>query len=235
MSNFADESSLISSPRSKVTQTGWFLIVLVLLQTAWDLSASLVPHLQALSWRSATGICVLAEIAILAYCLRTKNQFLFKLNIICVIAGMVELVADWWLVVRTQTLIYEPTGPRIWESPAYMPLAWAVVLTELAYFGEFLRSKMKLGWAMFFSAVAGGSLIPAYESIALGANWWVYQNTPMFVSAPYYIILGEAIVGASFPLWVRTVRTDSMAMILIKGVGLGLWIWVAYALAYPLF
>ncbi len=53
--------------------------------------------------------------------------------IVAIVAGWVELLADWWLVSKTGTLVYYPGGPFILRSPLYMPFAWGIVLIQTAY------------------------------------------------------------------------------------------------------
>ncbi len=49
--------------------------------------------------------------------------------------------------------------------------------------------------ASIIIGIVGGIIIPIYEHSAKGACWWVYNDwTHEFWNAPYYIILGEALI-----------------------------------------
>ncbi|GAB3257315.1 hypothetical protein GCM10027347_19690 [Larkinella harenae] len=54
------------------------------------------------------------------------DSFLRKLLVLGLIAGIGELLADWWLVDTTGTLVYPNKESMLIRSPFYMPFAWAV-------------------------------------------------------------------------------------------------------------
>ncbi|MFN3195228.1 MAG: DUF6989 domain-containing protein [Chlorobiota bacterium] len=128
------------------------------------------------------------------YWLITKDKVFEKLIVFAITAGIVELFADAYLVSITDTLVYPKPEPMIWDSPAYMPFSWAVVLIQIGYISSLFKDK--LGWwkdgllMVAFSAM----LIPLYENFAIHAGWWSYQNAVMWADVPAYIYIAEGLL-----------------------------------------
>ncbi|MBL8954008.1 MAG: hypothetical protein JNK82_24740 [Myxococcaceae bacterium] len=159
-----------------------------------------------------------------------KNLLVFGL-----FAGLTELAADWWLVSVTKTLHYEPWGPFIIDSPAYMPMSWAGILLSMGFFGWVVSKKYGLAKGMLFSTVVTGIYVPIYEGLAHYAGWWTYTGVPMLGVVPWYIIIGEALVGAVMtPLVMFVLDERGLVAAAFAGVAAGLWIWAAYFIAMVL-
>ena len=157
-----------------------------------------------------------------------KNLLVFGLA-----GGVTELAADWWLVSKTFTLHYAPWGPFLIESPAYMPLSWTGMLLSMGFLGWVVSRKHGLAVGTLVSAVVSGIYIPTFEGLAHRAGWWTYDNCNRLGVVPWYIILGETLIGALLPLLVAGVVTKGRGVIgwALLGVVAGLWIWVSYAIA----
>ena len=123
--------------------------------------------------------------------------------LIGLVAGWVELVADWWLV-RTGTLVYPSGEPMIWASPAYMPFAWTVVLVQIGAIGCWFKQRHGMLSATLITALLSGINIPIYEHLAKRSQVWFYQDTPMIFNAPYYVILAEFILALPL-VWIGVV------------------------------
>jgi hypothetical protein len=206
-----------------------------------NISASLIPSTKW--WKSAVFAVALNLSLYAAYTARYRDWKLLRWLVVVVVAGFVELVADWWLVMRagpildgvqTGNLIYGEM-PKIWKSPAYMPLAWAGVLVQIMALGVWLRGRLGMVKATLITALIGGINIPVYEMIARWAEWWIYVHVPMAVkNAPWYIIVGEFL--CCLPLvWigVRAERARVDRLILL-GVLAGAGIFVAYWVAFQM-
>ncbi len=150
-----------------------------------------------------------------------------------VAAGFTELIADWWLVNRTGSLVYAPGEPMLVASPMYMPFAWALVMMQLGVVAHWLRENFSVAKAALIAGLIGGVNIPLYESLARAADWWIYQKTPMLLGAPYYIILGEVLIVVPL-VWLADwlVRMGPVKGGIILGIVEGLVILVAYMIAW---
>ena len=152
-----------------------------------------------------------------------------------IVSGFAELLADYWLVKGINDLTYAGTEPMLVVSPAYMPFAWAVILTQIGYIGWRLAKQIKLLKASLIVGLIGGIIIPFYEHSAKGAGWWFYNDwTHEFWNAPYYIILGEALICLVLP-WIFQ-KIENKKWLLALGFGLlnGIWILASYYISYLL-
>lgn len=151
------------------------------------------------------------------------------------VTGFSELLADYWLVKGINDLVYASPEPMLVASPAYMPFAWAVILTQIGFIGWRLATLFNLVKASIIVGIMGGVIIPFYEHSAKGAAWWVYNDwAHEFWNAPYYIILGEALICLVLP-WVF-LKIEQKKWLLALGLGLlhGIWIFISYYLSYLL-
>lgn len=167
------------------------LFTLVLLLTLNVLSA-----IFTLGWKSVAFNTALILALDVAFIVRYRDRTLLAWLVFGLVAGFAELPADAWLVAGTDSLVYPPDEPMLWDSPAYMPFSWAMVLIQLGVIADALRKKFSLLTASVLIAVIGGINIPIYEHLAHEGNWWSYRDTPMLFAAPYYVILAEAILAA---------------------------------------
>lgn len=142
------------------------------------------------------------NLSLFAYCLlRGRDKALARLLAAAAVFGLVELLADFLCVRSTKTLDYSPA--RSWmilESPWWMPLSWGLVAVQVGVLGE--RSVARFG-QVHGAALSGGLgalLIPFYEEMAYGAQWWRYQDCWMWGHTPVYIIVAEALIGAALAL-----------------------------------
>ncbi len=135
------------------------------------------------------------------YWLITKDELFERLIVFGLAAGLVELIADAYLVDITNTLVYPQPEPTLWCSPAYMPFSWAVVLIQIGYISWLIDGKIgpwKDGIAMIlFSAI----LIPLYENWAIHGGWWWYQNAKMIGDVPIYIYIAEGLLMFTVPFF----------------------------------
>ena len=149
------------------------------------------------------------------------------------IAGFVELAADRWLVERLGVLVYAPGGPFVLSSPLYMPFAWGGMLQAGLLLGLWLERRWSLPVACLCTAVLFGLYLPLFEHLAHGSSWWSYRRTPLLAgTTPWFIVLGEILIGASLPLFARWLARDKRRWSPLVGVAAGIWIGVAYALAW---
>lgn len=172
-------------------------------------------------------------IALTTYAFLRQDRFLKKLLLFGIIAGIIELFADNWLVNGIQLLIYPRNEAMIWASPAYMPFAWAVVLIQVGYLG-YLISKVhgiKLGSMATFGI--GLVFIPVFEFLAKYAGWWEYVTTDkMILHTPYFIILGEGLICLLLPLIFFKEWKLKWWYSLLLGLFAGIWIYFCYFVAY---
>lgn len=185
-------------------------------------------------WTGAGFNTALVSLIYLVYAVRARNPMLTHFLVLALVAGWAELAADWWLVVKTESLVYA-AGPKIVESPVYMPFAWMLVLAQVGLVGQWLRTRLSTWPAALLTGAFAGLNIPSYESLAKFAEWWYYRDTPMILNAPYYIILGEFLIGVPLVfmgLW--HAKDPKVHFAVLLGVVEGLVIWVAYRIAWGL-
>jgi hypothetical protein len=197
-----------------------------------SLAGSIISAVIDGGWISATVLNVAMDLLILWYIISHKDGLLGRLLLMGIAGGMVELMfADPWAV-RSGTLVYAGDGPFIIDSPLYMPLGWAYVLLQIGYISWWVWKQKGLFASVAVAVLLGGTNIPVYEMLAKAAHWWYYQNVPMVFGAPYYVILGEALIGLALPFIVRPVATKAIGWSLVFGIVLGVWTWVSAIIAF---
>jgi hypothetical protein len=184
-----------------------------------------------LTWRSGFALALGMFILLSAFAVFKKDIFLQKLLVFGIAAGIVELLADCWLVRSTGTLVYPNDEPMIACSPLYMPFAWAVILVQIGYLGWLISNKEKMWISMLCSLVIGFAVIPLFEYWAKGAGWWYYENCKMIYNTPWYIILGEGLICSMLPLFFKHIFLRKHAFQVVLGIVEGLWIWASYFIA----
>lgn len=160
-----------------------------------------------------------------------RSVKLRRIFVLATVAGVIELGADYFLVSIAGTLVYPKSLPLIIKSPLYMPLAWAIVTTQLGYLALQLVSVEKRKAA---SVVPGGiamSLIWFYETGASIAGIWEYTKAPlcMLGQAPVFIIVAEGIMFSTLFYFVERSKP------VIAGIGFGLVIISSYIISYYMF
>jgi len=197
---------------------------------------SVVSSLLRLGWESAAAIVVVVDAAYIAFIVRWGDRLLLRILVLAFFAGCVELIADWYAVDATRTLIYPKGEPFIARSPLYMPLAWVAVLVQLGYIGWWLSERRSLLFAAIVTGIIGGINIPIYEHLARRAGWWHYRlkRVPSLFDAPWYIIGAEFLIAIVLPPLVVFAARRLTAWSSFVGVALGLWMWLATALAFAL-
>jgi len=185
-------------------------------------------------YQSAFFLAVGMYAILLTFAFVTSDDYLKKLLIFGLIAGVVELIADKWLVQNIQSLVYPENEPKLWCSPNYMPFAWAVVLVQVGYLGWLISTKEKMIEAMILCLIIGICFIPVFEQCAYFANWWYYNPCKMLFNTPWYIIVSEGLICFFLPVMFFYMSRRRWLMPVLFGIGEGLWIFVSYFLMYNL-
>jgi hypothetical protein len=212
-----------------ITRDDWLLFAVNALGLVWagiDAALGLGP------W-SAWACVALTSALYLAHVQWRQRDILKNLLVFGLAAGLTELGADWWLVSKTHTLHYAPWGPFLIDSPAYMPLSWAGILLSMGFLGWVVSRAKGLVVGSAVAALVSGLYVPTFEALAHSAGWWTYDNCNRLGVVPWYIIVGEALIGAAMPVLVSgVVRTGSgFVGWALRGVIAGVWIGVAYFIA----
>jgi hypothetical protein len=182
-------------------------------------------------WKSLAATVFFILLLDVIYLAVYRDRVLAHWMVFALVAGWVELIADWYLITQTRTLVYPPEL-MIWKSPAYMPFDWAVVLIQLGVLSTWLRQRCGLLWGTVLTGLVGGIFIPFYEHLARQADWWSYHDTPMFWYVPYYIVLAEFLLSVPLVLMDRLVEGRSLLCSALLGVVEGLVILGAAVIAY---
>lgn len=208
----------------------WVIGGSLLLTLLWDGVCSLFGP----GWIAACIIVGIDWLIFIVYVLSCRDYLVGRLMLFAVVAGWVELLADRWLIVVTETLVYQPGGPFVVNSPLYMPFAWGVVLVQTAYVGWRILKSLGLVPAILLTSLLGTATIPVYEWWAKGAVWWYYRYARMWGVVPFYIILGEFLITGGLVLLLYLLEERPWWVALLFGVVQGLWIWVCYVVAFVL-
>lgn len=146
------------------------------------------------------------------------------------IGGLLELLGDHFLVHIAGTLVYPSGYPFLLSSPAYMPFAWAILITFMGYLGIRLREEVGTTAAYVGPAIFAFVAESGYESLASQGGGWVYTHAPLgwIGHAPLFIVIAEAAMFLTAYYWVQRSA-------LIGGLGIGLTINVAYVGVYYAF
>lgn len=154
---------------------------------------------------TAFGITVLLVFALLVVGQRaTGNPRLAWLLVFGLMAGIVELWADWVHVTQIHSLVYtDYFGFRLLASPSYMPLGWCVTAVQFGYFALRLAERLP-GWiTVLLLSLVGLGIPPWYEQLAAPAHAWHYaaqgpmlSNTPFWIIATYGICMFAIASGA---------------------------------------
>ncbi len=201
---------------------------------ALQVSAHALAAHQAAGWQSAyivDAICIVF-LVVLIVTVREARPLLWRLFIVGGIAGVCELFTDYAGQRIIPSLSYPAHEPFIWTSPAYMPIAWLVVLTPLGYLAWRAASLFGRRWAVPLTAIAGAILVPFYEEMAFRAGWWRYVPNHNIAHVPAYVILFEGLVVAVLPNLLRRMEQFSLRGLCIRGIIIGVWMPVAALLAW---
>jgi hypothetical protein len=161
------------------------------------------------------------------YAIIFKDALLGRFLLFVACAGFTELAADAWAVDKN-TLYYPHNQPILWDSPAYMPFSWIVVLLQVGFIGYLISQKVKMVYASIIMILIGTGLVPLYDHLAITASWWHYQNTCMFwiTQVPYYAIFAEGLLMGSVPPLFKKCETAPWWQIPLLGIFQGLLILV---------
>jgi len=120
----------------------------------------------------------------------TRSARLAWLLLFGLVAGILELWADWLHVEHLGTLVYtDYFGFRILASPSYMPIGWWLTCVQFGYLALRLSERWSQSVTVGAVTLLGMSLPPWYEEFAAPAKAWYYTPTPLMLShTPLWII-----------------------------------------------
>lgn len=216
----------------------------------------------ALGWPSAAATDVICALYVLAMALARPawRPLLARLFALGLAAGVLELFTDFAGERVAHSLIYPAGEPLLWGSPYYMPLSWAIVLTQLGYLAWRLRGLgaggpadtstardlrrrraparagrrgVPLWLAMVITGLAGAALVPFYEEMAWYARWWRYTPAPLLIGhTPLYVLVFEGAIAALLPLLVGRLLARPLRYAVALGLLEGVWMPVAALAAW---
>jgi hypothetical protein len=200
-----------SLDKKRLSVVRWSLIFS--LGIAW--ACSMLPGSNG--W-TAVGLNALNLTLFLGYLIAQRDRGFALLLLSASVFGLVELLADYLCVRFTGTLDYSVAQSwMIWESPWWMPLSWALVAIQVGVSGDAAIKRFGMLRGSLATGFLGALVIPFYEEMAWGANWWRYQSCLMLSHTPVYIIVAETIIAGGFAIWGHTVlriRSPSLALLL---------------------
>jgi len=110
-----------------------------------------------------------------------------------IVAGILELWADWVHVEHLGSLVYiDYFGFRLLASPSYMPVGWWLTVVQFGYVALRLADRWRPWQTVAAVTLLGMALPPWYEEFAAPARAWHYttsgpalSNTPLWVVFTY--------------------------------------------------
>lgn len=139
----------------------------------------------------AFGVTALLVLALLIAAQRiTRSPMLAWLLLAGIVAGILELWADWIHVEYTRALVYTNFfGFRLLASPSYMPIGWCVTVAQFGYVALRLHRFWPTWLVVAVMSVLGLVLPPWYEELAAPAHAWYYRSPgPMLSHTPLWIL-----------------------------------------------
>ena len=185
----------------------------------------LVAAVLARGWITAAisdGI-VLGYLASMLVARPEWRPLMTRLLLLGLVAGIVELFTDAAGEQVARSLVYPANEPMLWQSPAYMPVSWMVVLTLLGYLCWRLAGMFSRWRAVALAALAGLLIIPFYEESAWYAGWWRYTTLPRIGHTPVYVFAFEGGIVALLPLLTRGLERVAPSRVVVRGLLLGAW------------
>lgn len=217
------------------------VVMVVLNVVAVHVVRATEPDVQTwLGWRLATANTASTLALLAGWWAWMRDGVLGRWLAFGLAAGVVELPVDAWLVERAgRSLVYPPGGvePLIWDSPVYMPFAWAIILVQIGVISAWLRRRLGVVAGAVVTALVAGVNIPFYEHLAHDAHYWSYERTPMLLGAPYYVIVSEFLLALPLaPLGLLVERRHgawSLALGALEGAWMFPCVWIAWRLVGP--
>jgi hypothetical protein len=199
-----------------------------------------VPSMIALGWTDwpyAYAIAAIGSAAMLAAAWRWRDATLLHIWWFALVFGMSELAVDAWLVGSTRTLDYGPYasrgGPMWWASPAFMPLAWQVLVAHVATLTEAV-SRWRAASRIAFAVILGAAYVPLGEELSIRAGFWLYRDVPKVSHVPLYIVLGEILLAVAVVALLPVLMRGRVVMTTAAGVLAAAALWTGYALGIAL-
>jgi hypothetical protein len=147
----------------------------------------------------------------------TQSPRLSWLLLFGLVAGVLELWADWVHVVYFHSLVYtDYFGFRLLSSPSYMPIGWWLTTVQFGYLGLRLADSWPAWAAVAVATAVGMTLPPWYEELAPTARTWYYpphgvmlSHTPLWIIFTYggcmFVIASAAVLFYRPKAWGRAV------------------------------
>ena len=139
----------------------------------------------------AFGVTVLLVISLLVGgWVLTGSRRLAWLLLFGLVAGLLELWADWIHVEHLGSLVYtDYFGFRLLASPSYMPVGWWLTVVQFGYVAVRLADRWRPWQAVTAVTLLGMALPPWYEEFAAPARAWHYTTTGLALSnTPLWVI-----------------------------------------------
>jgi hypothetical protein len=191
---------------------------------ALTIAANIIAATLHAGWVTATLADVVVGGYLGALSLRAAwRTVLARLALFGLVAGVLELATDAAGERVVHSLIYPVGGPFIWDSPLYMPFSWMLMLLQIGYLAWRLSALVAPWGAVTLTALFAGVYLPFSEELAYPAGWWRYAAAPGLGHTPFYVLLFEALVGASLSLLLVSLERWRWRDTIWRGVVAGAW------------
>lgn len=152
------------------------------------------------------------------------------------VAGVLELAADWYHVARLGSLVYtDYFGFRLLASPSYMPVGWWLTAVQFGYIALRLSDAWGRSVALAGVALLGTTVPPWYEELAAAAKAWHYTGSgPSLSETPLWVIVTYGGVMLSIGATALLYRERAWTRAIGAGVAAGAGIFLAGLLGHGL-
>ncbi|MFB6076009.1 MAG: hypothetical protein ABEK17_02595 [Candidatus Aenigmatarchaeota archaeon] len=195
---------MIGNIHKNLNKTDIQMTILMLITVSLSvINAYLTPLYQ---FRYIVATILMIVLFLIVHFSSKNRKVLIEISVIGLIAGFVELLADYFLVLNAG-LKYNTLELFILESPFYMPFAWSFIIIQLGYVGYRLYDGLGKIKGTLITGFIGSIYVGLAEMLAHNGNLWKYSQAPLSYihHSPLYIILGE---GLMFSLLVLLLRED---------------------------
>ena len=200
-----------------------------------SIAISTVASLHPWGVSSAYVLTGLGATMVVGFIALRRDELLFRLLVLTMTVGCVELFADWYYVEVVPVLVYPREGPFVFGSPLYMPFSWGLLLWQLGLIVRFLDRHWGLAVATASAFVIGGLSFPYLEYIAKAAGWWHYVDVSGFGNALYGLFVAEGLLLGSLPVAFRLAERSGYLAAIGIGAAIGALYYPAVQLGFALF
>jgi hypothetical protein len=140
-----------------------------------------------LNRRTGLALNLVDNALLIAFAIRHRDRFLFRLLLFGLVTGLAELPAEHLAGGSHPDIgLLDRWRPDTVAIAIWMPLAWEIVAVQFGYIGLRLMERFDTIIGLVGVGILGAINIPFYEQMARTIHWWTYHGSRMVSATPYY-------------------------------------------------